>query len=409
MDQLVQNTIPIAHRPLKDKRTPYIVNMVGTVCILPQEPDHANGGRRYRLPLEAISMHLGPCSQFAPWQFAACVVKITNSTTDSTVLVFGSGKLVLVSHLSEWHIRYMSQYLRLLIERIPCPMVDEHGRHYMGTLKGRTVFERNVAHNVVGHGSFDFTIDLEALRLANPEAVSFVGDSFPAAMTNVWLTLDKVCQCKKKKRKAKDDNDDNDEEARVTLSKVLKNNKCRCTIKCLIFKTGKIVLIGARRAEDINAVFFRMFSLVSQFKEGTRDFYHTLGSVLASNHKTGKNSNNNKREPTITRNEMDEIQAITIALGLARETKKKRLKTTSLSALADTDVAIHGSTALMRLAEAGRLEQVQMTLQMEPEQMDMKDSYGRSAVERLKSIFDKTPEQVACLTLLEQWRQGAQV
>lgn len=379
--------IPIKSRPLVNKAMPFIVNMVGTVCILPQSQDAH--GRPFRLPLEAIATHLGPCSQYAPFQFAANILKITNSTTDSTTLVFGSGKLVLVSALSEWHMRYVSQVFRLLIERIECIMVNEDNRLVKGTLQGRTVFEKSVAHNIVGHGNFGFNVDLRALREANPEAVQYVPDVFPAAKANVWLTPDQKCHC----QDYDINNNDDDEDTKRTLGKVIKNNKCPCTIKCLVFKSGRMVLIGARRPQDINAVFYRIMDLVSGYKKNKK-FYQALGSVLV---KRSQKSQEKEKVKLRGERELSVTESIALVLSDVRDFKLKKPKPVSASSLAQRARL----TPLMQLAEAGRLEQVKLTVEMDPDQVALTDDQGRTAEERLLLLTDRTPEHNAVIDFLQ--------
>lgn len=372
---------PIRRVPVVNRHIPFIVNMVGTVCILPQEK------KRYRLPLEAIAMQLGPCSQYAPLQFAANIFKITNSTTDSTILAFASGKLVLVSALSEWHMRYISQLFRLIVENVPCMLMDEETKTVsVGSLKGRTVFDHCVSHNVVGHGDFGFKVNLMALKNANPEAVDYIEDSFPAAKTNVWLTSDQECHCAK--RLKTDDEGDDEVNATLFKAKVTKNGKCPCTIKCLIFKSGKIVLIGARRVQDINAVFARIMTLVSGFKDGHDAFYQSLGQVLVS-----KQQQQQKKPKIHGERELSETEAIALAVADARSFKNKSIVTTPKNEML---------TPLMRLADAGRLDQVKMTLEMDPNQLSMKDNQGMTACDRLLSTSNRSFEQELVLDFLQK-------
>lgn len=394
-----ERIIPIRERPLANKAAPFIVNMVGTVCILPQEADAA--ARRYRLSLESLAMHLGPCSQYAPLQFAANILKITNSTTDSTTLVFGSGKLVLVSALSEWHMRYMSHLFRILIERVECTLVDAEGRLSVGTLAGRTIFEKNMAHNIVGHGDFGFKVNLKALRDANPEAVHFVPDGFPAAKASVWLTPDRECHCGRKERRpivpsslhgSQSNPEDDDEEVKMTLGKVIKNSKCPCTIKCLVFKSGRMVLIGARRPQDINAVFYRIMELVQGFRANNNHFYKALGSVFVQ----GTVATKREKAKIRGERELSETEAVALAVAGARSFKSKKSKVLSATTVAQKARL----TPLMRLAEAGRLDQVKMTLEMDPAQLDLLDEHGQTALDRLANLPERTFEQNLVLDYL---------
>jgi TATA-box binding protein (TBP) (component of TFIID and TFIIIB) len=272
-DHVIKNMTPLLKRPLLNKSIPNIVNMVSTTSILPPG---------YRLPLRELNVAMGPCSQYAPVQFAANILSITTSTTDSTVLVFGSGKLVLVSAISENHTQYINQFFRHIIEQIKCVMLNESNKPTFTNLVGRTVFENNVTHNVVGHGDLGMRIDLNALRDSNPGSVKWLPDSFPAAKCSIWITDDNMCHCQ-----GGGGLPDDELESLPVLKKIVKR-KCHCTIKCLCFDTGKIVMIGGEHVKDVNFVFYRMQQLVPKFRTANQKiipqedrFEHRLGTMLA--------------------------------------------------------------------------------------------------------------------------------
>lgn len=234
-------------------RAPFIVNMVSTVRILPEVgPD----GREYRLPLQALAMALGPSAQWVPKQFAATIWKFVTPVGDTTMLCFGSGTMVQVSALTEGHTLYNAQLARITLEAIRCPMLDPAtGRIVWGTLAGRTTFEDDVTHNVVGHGHLGYTLDLTTLCRVCGNSV-YMKDSFPAAKVNVWLNDENRCVCKSSRGGAA--TRVTPEEARVIGRTGTGSKRCLCTIKCLVFSNGGVVFIGGRCVDDIAYAFARM-------------------------------------------------------------------------------------------------------------------------------------------------------
>jgi TATA-box binding protein (TBP) (component of TFIID and TFIIIB) len=380
LEQACAGAIPLKRlkgaAPNVNPSAPVIINMVSTVSLLPQTPD-----RRYRLPLETINMALGPCSQYSPNNFAANILKIVNSTTHSTALVFGSGRVVLVSALTTNHTRYVCQLLRVIIEQIQCVMTDDQGARRVGTLSGRTVFEQNVIHNIVGHGDLGARINLQALRDANPESVKWMPDSFPAAKCSIWLTEDCRCHCGKRQA-IKDEVD------AVLKRVVVVQRKCQCVMKTLVFDTGRIVMTGGRSVSDVNAVFFRMKALVPQFRSETvyvpREdrFYQRLGAMMVGG-STGTTAAN---APKVrARKELTQNEAVALALADARA-PGARAQPTSLGG-----GGVAAEPPLAQMARAGRLEMVRQTLQMMPPG----DPDVHAALERLPS--DADPAMVALL------------
>ena len=383
LDQIISNTTPLKKRPLPHV-IPDIVNMVSTVVTLPQ----TGADKKFRLPLQAISMRLGSCSQYAPVQFAANIVNITTSTAKTTSLMFGSGKIVVVSALTVEHTRYMSHIFRLVAEQVNCMIHDpDTGDIKQGTLGGYTVFTNNLTHNVVGHGELGCRLNLAALLEANPESIKYLPDSFPAAKASVWLTSDKKCHC------AQSMHEDSDV---VNVMGKIGRKKCACTIKALIFDTGEIVLIGGRRVQDVNEIFYKMKAMLPMYKSTSRvvpkeeRFYQRIGTMMGKSGGGGGGKVKKNRE-------MSESEAISIALRDARQFKTKRPKVLSNSTIQQRARL----TALMRQAEDGCLEQVKMTLCMEPEQLNEMDENGHTALQRIMCI-ERTFEQEQVFQFLKQ-------
>lgn len=378
----LERVCPVREIPVVNKHSPVIVNIVSTVRIIEQTAD-----KKYRLPLQSLSMYLGACSQYAPVQFAANIIKLTTSITDSTALVFGSGNIVQVSALSPTHTVYNSQLFRVLIEQVNCAMRTEDGTITIGSLVGRTVFHNNVTHNIVGHGNLGTRIDLNKLRDENPNSTKYMPDLFPALKCSIWLTKDQRCHCRDKGDVGIAPVEDND--VAEILSKVVKR-KCACTIKCLIFDSGRIVITGGRRIEDVNAVFYRTRQLMHNYKsEGEavpreERFYKRLGTMMVV---TGNTTKNVK---TRAKGEMTQSEAIAVVLEESRDFKVKKAKPT----VVNTTLC-----PLMRLADAGRLSEVEKCVAMDPGQLLLKDERDNTVIERLQRI-ERTPAQEKILQFL---------
>ncbi len=356
VDQKIKTLVPLLKRPVDNKSIPNIVNMVSTTSILPPG---------FKLPLRELSAAMGPCSQYAPVQFAANILKVTTSTTDSTILVFASGKLVLVSAVSENHTRYMNQFFRCIVEQIECVMMKD-GKPWFGTLMGRTVFENNVTHNVVGHGDLGMEIDLKALRDANPGSVKYLHDSFPAAKCSVWLTDDFKCHCGGAGVEDLSVHAD-DLEKLPNLKRVLKK-KCHCTIKCLCFDTGKIVMIGGERVRDVNAVFYKMQQLIPKFrhthvllKEDT--FEHKIGAMLVA-----KDQEKRAQTKRSTLSPSEEIASVIYMLD------KFRPKFFNKVRKVDTIPSKIPVTPLIQFAVDGRINELRILTLMDPDLLNSEEA-----------------------------------
>lgn len=215
-----------------------VVNVVSTNCIM-----DAGRNKEHQISLEALTRAL-PSSQYAPCNFAANILRLTDDTHHSAALIFRSGKINVVCSLSPQHGLYMSQLVRLLIEGIRYPMRDpETGRIIFASLEGRTKFTGWQANNVVGHSFLGMRIDLAALHLVAPDVTKYKPDSFPGLKWRLWTTDSRACECGFKK------------------------SKCQCTCRCLLFSSGKIVIVGARRVDHINRIFYRVKALIPEFED----------------------------------------------------------------------------------------------------------------------------------------------
>lgn len=361
-----KGVVPLKRRvsPSDEERLPIIANIVTTLSFL------AHG--ESRLPLEAISMQNGPCSQYAPVQFAANILKHTDTMASSTALVFASGKCVIVSALTEMHSVFLSHVFRLNIERTQCMMIGPDGTVRMGTLKGKTALSNFQVRNIVGYGNLNIPLDLKRLRATYPDAVKYFPDQFPAAKINVWLTPDQKCHC------STTATGQEDEEAQIVarLGKMSKQ-RCGCTIKCLCYDTGCVVMIGGRSVRDINQVFDQIQDLLRPMKLSSQEASHNLEEESDAPKKQLK---------TITTAEL-----MPFLLGEARNFKTKRLKLSEKCR----------APPFIRLCEAGRLHEVESALLFDPTQRNDRDEHGYTALQRLEHM-ERNTEQEAVYCFLKR-------
>lgn len=281
--------------------------MVSTTWILPQKAN-------YKLSLKDLGIAFAPASQYAPSQFVGNIIKVRNYVTEASLLLFASGKIVVVGAKSKWNSQFLSQFGRLIAESVYCTIDGARAN-----LSGRTIFDKHVVQNAVGFSDFTFEIDLQQFRDAYPESVYFTG-SFPAAQFYVWLTKDYECKCKSKL----------DKHVAMTLGKLAKSS-CDCNIRCLLFKSGSIVLVGAKETHDIDSVFFRLKCIMPKFKLNAV----TVVSPIVE-------------QPLVITNVFQEM----------RKFKQK---------LCPVDGA-NTELPLVSFAYAGRLDETKMLLEMEPDQ-----------------------------------------
>jgi TATA-box binding protein (TBP) (component of TFIID and TFIIIB) len=378
---------PTLKRQRDESHLPCIVNLVTTVSLLPQNFDLPKR-ERYNLPLNTIAAKWG-CSQYAPRLFAANIIKQTDSIAASTALLFVSGIMVVVSCLSLNHARYVSQHIRLCIERTRCIMRKESDVIYEGTLMGRTTFNKCVIHNIVGHGSVGMRIDLQALVSGAPDCWKWTPDLFPGAKGKLWLTESKSCTCRALP------GTEEEEEEKVLRKLTGKKQKCMCAVKVLMFDSGKFVITGAHDVESVNRIYLQIQSIANDYESDLQEtlpkeerFYHRLNTMMIP---LGTSL---KKATPVVRMEMKPNEAM--ACLLAGITAPAGEHGTTNHNLQDD------RTPLMRMAEAGRVENVQMTLLMFPDQIHQQDTQGQTALQRLLQMPHKTAEILEIIDILTE-------
>lgn len=178
--------------------------------------------------------------QYGPLKLPADILRLRDSMSDSTALVFRSGKLVIVHCLSWEHSRFCCHYYRLLLEQVQCVMRDpDTNRLQLTTLAGRTQFDNWEVHNSVGYGQLGCRVDLAAIKEAASHVCQYKPDRFPGLKLRVWIRDPAECKCE--------------------------SIKCPCKVQMLIFDTGRVIIVGARSTRDVNSVFYRFKALVPQY------------------------------------------------------------------------------------------------------------------------------------------------
>lgn len=357
---LCQELIPLKKRlPLIEaaKQLPKIVNVVATANFLPPG---------YTLPLKSIACSVA-CAQYAPRMFAACIVRFTGSISACTALLFSTGCVVIVSLRSKEHARHMSQMLRVILEAA-CPRYAR-----------RLCFERCEIHNIVGNADLGYPIDLRAMSEAAPACCKWFPELFPGLECKIWLTENYRCECGKGRRN--------------TLSQLLPGvgaqRKCSCVVKLLIFDTGRLVITGARRLADVNAVFFRIKVLMEEFKTNDRQFYTQLGSMLTAA----------PTEKTVPRTELKPDVAVACVLAGMNPMFTKK----DVGGGGEGGVVVDNSLPpFMKMALAGRVDVVKTLFLMDPSAAEERDGSGRTTLERLSQIPDKSAEHTKIIEMLNE-------
>lgn len=375
----------------KSMDLPTIENVVSTAMLLPK-------GGFYQLPLDALSRQL-KCSQYAPVQFAANIIKISDSITDSTVLIFASGKIVVVASLTLQHTRYVSQLVRFIVEQVNCMVRDDAGRVYESNLMGRTVFEDCRIHNIVGSGNLNCKIDLQAMCDAAPLACKWFPDWFPGLKCKVWLTESHSCECASSSlAQAREEEIKNNAsplprpkggaqsmelppqagEDDILPLILGKQKKCSCAVKLLVFDSGRIVITGARSIENVNNVYFRIKRLIVHF---TKD-----GSNGVQNRLHVKNE-----LKTLLVKTTNQVSTAVVA-ALQEEPKQKRAKTSAASA--------ENQPPLLKFALAGRIKDIQTLLQFDKDPVVVKQT-----LHHLQQLTEKSSVMDEIIELLKIYHE----
>jgi hypothetical protein len=223
---------------------------------------------------------------------------------------------------------------------------------------------------VVGNADLGYPIDLQAMSEAAPACCKYFPELFPGLECKIWLTPDYKCSCGKGRTGTKFGGGNGSQ------------RKCSCVVKLLLFKTGCLVITGARRLCDVNAVFFRIKSLLGEFKQLDQRFYRQLGTMLTAV----------APEKTTRKDLKPDVAVACVLSGINPLVNKNAAAAPSSSSM----------SPFMQMALAGRIEVIKTLFLMDPDAADERDEAGRTTLERLQQLTERTPEQTQIMEMLKE-------
>jgi TATA-box binding protein (TBP) (component of TFIID and TFIIIB) len=388
--------------PLKHRRVdpadmpPEIVNLVSTVTLLPPAPAGC-----YKMPLMDATLAL-QCAQFAPRVFAAKIDKFRQETGTVTTLNFSTGQLVVVAGQTPNDTRYVSQMERSILEQVECYMRNDNGELVRGTLMGRTVFQNCHTHNIVGHGSVGFLLDLQAMQDEYPACCKYDPDNFPGLALTLWNNDQYRCTCPAPVRAAASAARRRPGRRTATAAAAAAaGKKCPCMTQMLVFDSGKVVIMGEDTVEAVNSAFFRFRAVAERFRSNEQQLqrsqrYDARVAKMKAPRKRHRPADalDLRDESAIAAAEPKAIVLPTIADADAMAAALLVTEQAAASAgvvkvqptTAIKRALLSGGTALMRLAEAGRHADVAELLALDPSEAQRTDAEGRTALQRLQMI-----------------------
>lgn len=369
LDKIIEECIPYKDRPVPDD-LPHISNYVMTADLLPRD-------KGYRLPLVAVVQRLKAC-QYAPGVFAAAIKTLKDQIAKRSILIFPTGKIVAVACRGEDDARYACQLVRTMLEGIPVSLLQPDGTVKTVTLENRLIYRNCRVQNIVANRSIGCEIDMEALFDAASAHCKWTQDTFPGLEFKLWLTESQQCECST-----------TNEEDEVLPEDY--RPKCQCMVTVLVFKKGKIVIIGAPSIVAANKVYMRMRSYItSSFRLGHVRIdprQEDLGFVMPQQEEA------EEEEMIIPRKKLCMQDAIHQVLSAPLFPAQVKYSTVPLN-------MAHGQTPLMVLAEAGRIEACMQLLAICPTEAHKRDEQGRTCRDRLLQIAAPSPAQLEILNFL---------
>jgi len=162
-----------------------------------------------KLDLKQLAMYAFN-AEYNPKKFAACIIRMREPR--STALVFASGKLVCTGAKTEHDARVACRKYARMIQKVGNPGVK---------------FKDFRIQNMVGRVDCKFPIRLEGLALAHQQFSQYEPELFPGLVYRM-------------------------QHPRVVL---------------LIFVSGKVVLTGAKKDEDIRRAFQQIYPVLREFRK----------------------------------------------------------------------------------------------------------------------------------------------
>lgn len=194
----------------------------------------------YSLCLESLSLYLNGMAKYRCKSFAATVIRVKDSISATTCLVFRSGNINVVGAQSVYHSLLACQIYRQIIESVPAiySNPEEGGKLGMYDLVGRTVFSNWSISNIVANYNLNCQPNLRYLSSIAPEISAWKHDLFPGLRLLVWLSPKDQCRC-------------------------ASGGGCRCNCRAIIFDTGQVVVIGCKDIVSLNMCLSRIRLLFS--------------------------------------------------------------------------------------------------------------------------------------------------
>ena len=186
----------------------------------------------YRLDLMSLVREV-PATKYEEANFSTAVMRACGQTTS---LVFKSANVVNVNASSSTMGLWSCHIIRLIVER--CPMVMrslEDDRPILTTLEGRMQLSNWSVQNIVSHQSVGHRINLKKMHAAQPEVFKYDPGMFPGL----------ILHCKH----------------------VDPETKKTSRVKCIVFDSGQVLIVGTSHIHVSNQVFISMKKMTALFKD----------------------------------------------------------------------------------------------------------------------------------------------
>jgi len=224
-----------------------VANVVSTVQLIApslvreKKASLTNKGKPFvSFDLRSVANHV-PTSKYNKKEFAACIPRICGNTT---ALVFSNGNVVVVSGSTEMNSLFTSHMYRLFIEEVPMLAINSEGQVITQTFRGRLLFHGWKVQNIVASASMGTSIDLDKLSSELKGLCVYQPELFPGLMMRMQASHPDTNEKKK--------------------------------IQCLLFHTGKVLVIGSQDVRITNNVTFLLRKFIR------KKYKQTIGERITS-------------------------------------------------------------------------------------------------------------------------------
>lgn len=219
--QFVGSTETIHVEEMKEENVAY-VNVVSSVELLPEG---------YSFSLENIIAHnYRGFIKCDPKNFCGVTIRFTDSICPVTHNLFRSGKLNTVGAKTIQHARYSAQVVRQYLSRINGIYIGPDGKLVYRNLIQNTVFLNCRTVLLTAVYNLCKKPNLSHISSIAQDIARWDPDTFPGLMFLAWLKPRQSCTCKKIKKKT----------------------GCNCTIRFIIYESGKIVITGGNTTQSVS-------------------------------------------------------------------------------------------------------------------------------------------------------------